>query len=136
MRKKSNHFLQQGQALVTLLFFVVIATTITSASVVVILNSSISTSKFEQGNVAYFVAESGVENALIRLLRNTKYCGEVLPVDVGSATITVVDTNNSCNGVSPFTITVVGKQGNFLRTIQVHVQYDVNGLSILSWKEV
>lgn len=122
--------------MVTLVFFVLIALTISASAVMVMISNSISTSKFEQGNLTYYIAEAGVENAILRLLRNPSYCGEVLPVGSGTATITVVDAASGCSGVSPFTITVVGKDGNFSRTIQLQAQYGTGGLVITSWEEV
>lgn len=131
-----KHNFASGQALVTLLFFVVIAVTVTSASVIMILTNSQGHSKLEQGTVAYLVAESGIENALLRLLRNPTYCGEVLPVGDGSATITVADANNTCNGASPFTITSVGRVRDLSRTIQIVGTYGISGLTISSWREL
>ncbi|MBI3380276.1 hypothetical protein HY029_05990 [Candidatus Gottesmanbacteria bacterium] len=121
----SNH----GQALVTLLFFMIIAITVTSGAVVIILSNSVSASKFDQGNSAYYIAESGVENALIRLLRNPNYTGETLPIDTGNATIQI-------SGSNPITITSVGTLNNLSRTIQVTVDYTNNILTVQSWKEI
>lgn len=131
-----KHAYQKGQALVTLLIFVLIAVIITSGAIALVIINSMANTKFEQGNLAYFVAEAGTENAMLRLLRDTRYCGEVLPVGSGSATIVVQDTNNTCNGASPFTITSTGTLGTFIRTIQVTAQYDSNGLTITTWKEI
>lgn len=126
--------MQKGQSLVTLLFFMVISITITSAAVIVVLVNSVSASKLEQGVNAYYVAESGTENALLQLLRNPSYAGETLTVGSGNATITV-----SGGGVNPYTILSVGKIGNFARTIQVVATYNIGTatpLSITSWKEI
>ena len=119
----------QGQALVTLLFFMIFALTITSGAVVVVLSNSLSASKFDLGNTTYYIAESGIENALIRLLRDTNYSGETLAIDTGNATIQVSGTN-------PKTITSVGTIGNFSRTIQAIADYTDNILTVLSWKEI
>ncbi|MBI2611956.1 hypothetical protein HYW54_04415 [Candidatus Gottesmanbacteria bacterium] len=118
-----------GQILVTLLFFVVIAIIITSGAVVVILTNSLSASKFAQGNVAYYIAESGIENALLRLLRNPSYNGETLAIEDATALITV-------SGDNPKTITSVGSIGNFSRTIEVIADYTDNILTVTSWKEI
>jgi len=119
---------QRGQALITLLFFIVIAVTITSAAVVIILTSTNSTTKFAEGMRSYYVAESGIENALLRLLRDPSYSGETLPVSDGTATITVT-------GANPYTVTSVGTVGEFMRTIVVSAKYEDNELKIDSWKE-
>lgn len=118
-----------GQTMVTLLFFVVIALTITSAAVAMVITNSQSTTKFEQGLLAYYVAEGGVENALLRLLRNPNYTGETLSVGEGTAVITVA-------GTDPKTITSLGTVRNFSRKIQLVAEYTNNILSVTSWKEV
>ena len=126
---KKSSYQNQGQALVTLLFFMIIAITVTSGAVMIMLSNSLSASKFDQGNSTYYVAESGIENALIRLLRDPNYTGETLPVDSGNAIISISGTNSK-------TIISIGKIGNFSRTIQVTADYTNNILTIQSWKEI
>ena len=126
----------QGQALVTLLFFMIIAVTITSAAIVMILVNTQSAGYLESGQYAYGIAESGIENALLRFLRNPSYCGETLPVGKGSAVIAVTDANHGCNGVSPITITSTGTISTFSRTIQAVVQFTNNQMTVTSWKEI
>lgn len=128
MTKAQLHF-QSGQALVTLLFFMIIAITITSSAVVVIILNSQSASKVARTQEAFAAAESGAENALLRLLRDPNYSGEIMPVNTSTATITV-------SGTSPITITSVGKSGEFLRTIQAQAEYSNNILTVNSWKEI
>lgn len=120
---------QEGQALVTLLFFMVITIIITSAAIIIIIVNTQSTTKSEQGLLALQIAESGMENALLRLLRDPNYSGEpALTVGNGTATITISGTN-------PKTIVSKATLGSFVRTVQVEVE-DLNGiLTINSWKE-
>lgn len=119
----------QGQTLITLLFFVIITITITTAAVIMIIIDTKATSTYEDATLAYYVAESGAENAILRLLRDPNYIGETLPVGSGSATILVT-------GGSSKTITSTGTLGNFTRKIQVQVQYTDNILSINSWNDI
>lgn len=119
---------QCGQALVTLLIFIVVALSITTAATVLIVNSSLSTTQLEESTLAHQVAESGMENALLRMLRNPAYAGETLTVGEGTATITVSGTN-------PKTITSVGRVGTHQRTVQVVADYS-SILNIVSWREV
>ncbi|EKD65052.1 MAG: hypothetical protein ACD_50C00205G0002 [uncultured bacterium] len=135
MRQKKFK-LQRGQALVTLLFFMIIAITVTSAAVVIIFNNSVSAQKLEEGTLTYYIAQSGAENAILRLLRNPNYCGETLPIDTGTAAITVVDGAGGCNGISPITVTSTGTSGDFQRKIQVVATYVSNVLTVTSWKEI
>lgn len=121
--KKRN---KTGQALVTLLVFIAVATTITAAATTVTLINSQTTGKFAQGESALTIAQAGADNAILRLLRNPSYLGEVLTVGSGTATITV-------SGSSVKTITSVGQDGNFIRKIQVVGTYVNNTFAISSW---
>lgn len=120
---------QNGQAIVTLLFFMILAITITSGAVIIILTNSLAASKFDQGNVTYYIAESGAENALIRLLRDPNYTGETMTIDTGTAIINV-------SGQNPKIITSEGKIGDFSRKIEVVADYADNILSVLSWRQI
>ena len=119
---------KQGQTLLMLLVFMIIAITITSAATTLIIVNSANTQKLEGGTVAYHIAESGIENALLRLLRNPNYAGETLSINGGTATITVAGSN-------PYNLTSTGKKGNFSRTLQVIVNYNGN-MTISSWREI
>lgn len=128
--KNPFHLTQHGQALITLLFFVVIAVSITSAGVILLVTNSIAASKLEEGTIAYVSAESGIENAIMQLLRNQNYTGETLQVG-GTSTVTVTVTQGN-----PITVLSVAKEGNFIRKIQVQIIYNKSVLTISSWKEV
>lgn len=130
--KKNNKIIQsnqRGQALITLLFFMVIAITITTASVVILFLTMSSATKFEQGTRSYYIAESGIENALLRLLRDPSYSGETITVEDGTAVISV-------SGTSPYVITSIGETGNFQRTLQVEADYTNGVLSVGEWREM
>jgi hypothetical protein len=122
-----KHF--SGQTMVTLLIFVIVAMIITAGAVVLTLTNSRASEKFNTGTDAYYVAESGIENALLRVIRDPSYTGETLLVNSDSATITVSGTN-------PITILSIGRSGDFVRKIQVVASYTNNVLTVNSWKEV
>jgi len=119
----------RGQALITLLFFVLISLTITSAAIIIIIANSISVSRFQEGTLAYYIAESGLENALLRLLREPNYIGETLTVGSGIAVITVT-------GANPKTVVSVGQNGNFKRTVQAQMTYNSGYYTFSNWKEL
>lgn len=121
-------FNKKGQTLIMLLVFMIVAITVTSAATILILLNSSGAQKYEGGTVTYMVAESGMENAILRLLRNPFYTGETLPVNGGTAVISVTGSN-------PYTITSIGSKDGFSRTIQVVVNYNGN-MTITSWKEI
>lgn len=112
-----------------LLVFMAVAVTITTAATTITLINSTTTSRVEQGQMAYNIAESGIENALIRLLRDPGYSGETLPVAEGFATISVT-------GTPLMTITSTGVLGDFTRRLQATAQFVSGVLNILSWQEV
>lgn len=117
---------QKGQIFITMLFFVIIGITIISAETIVLFTNIFSASTAEQGTNAYYAAESGIEEALLRLNRNPGYAGGGLSVGGASADIQVG------NG----TITATGTYSNTIKKIQVETM-KINGiLKIVSWKEV
>lgn len=121
------HF-EQGQALVMLISFVAIAVVVISSALINMFINMTAATRTQTGDVAYSIAESGVENALIRLLRDTSYVGETLTVGSGSAVVTVSGTN-------PKTITSTGSYGSFKRKLQVIASDSAGILSVTSWKE-
>ena len=129
----SKNDLRTGQALITLLFIVIIAVTITSAACVVILINSMSGTKELQGLIAFQVAESGVETALLRVLRNPGYTGETLTMANGTATINISGTGT---GINPYIITSQGRNGKFLRTVRVTATYVNNLLTANGAQEI
>ncbi len=124
--------LKAGQALVTLLVFIAIATTIIGAAVVVTIINSQSTSKYEIGQEALSVAEAGVDNAILRILRdpNINYTSETLTVGNGIADITV------SYALPTITVTSQGTVGNSIRNIEVVGNYSNNQFTTTSWKQV
>lgn len=120
---------QKGQTLVILLVYMVIAVIITSAAIILVLNSSAGTGKVQQGISAFEIAESGAENAILKLIRDRNYSGETVNIGDGQAVVTVTGTN-------PKTILSVGTLNNFSRTIQVIVDTTGNTVTVTSWKEL
>jgi hypothetical protein len=119
---------QSGQALVALLCFMAMAITITTAATIVTLVNSQTTSKYALGQEALSIAEAGVDNAMLRLVRDPSYTGETLTVGTGTATITV-------SGAPSYTITSVGVMSSFRRTVQATATRLNNTLVISSWRE-
>lgn len=129
MMRLSMRHTSKGQALVVLLVFMVVSITITSAAVIMILVNSQATSKFEAGSSTAALTESGVEDALLRLLRNPSYTGETLTIGGGSVTVEV-------SGGEAKTIRSQTTAGVFAREVEVKAMATGNALSVTSWKEV
>lgn len=117
---------QKGQAVVALLFFMTISIAIITAIVIIVLNNATAVSSLEQGNSAYYAAESGSQNALLRLIRDPSYSGETLTVDQGTVVIQVA------NGIATSTATVA----NSVRKVQVNTVYNNNIRTVTSWTEI
>ncbi len=121
---------QSGQALVTLLLFIIISVTLTTAAIIVIVVNAKSVTKIDQANFSRTIAESGAENALLRLLRNSGYTGETMTLDGGTAVIQVTMSGTT------YTITSVGSIGDFVHTVQITAETTNNTISVLTWKEI
>lgn len=122
---------QKGQALLSLLIVSTIGLTIATAAVMILYVNMQSGLKFQEGILAYEIAQSGAENAILRVLRNpVSYTGETITVGDGTATITV--TNNS----GTYTILSEGRVGDFERKVQVIATFNNNLLDVTSRKEI
>lgn len=135
MKHIKDRGLQRGQALITLLVFMIIGLTITSAAIVMILVNSSSGTKQQQGELAYQIAQSGAENAVLRVLRTPPptYTGETLPIGNGQAVITVTGSGTTA---SPYVILSRGELGNFVRQVEIQARYESNLFEITSEREV
>lgn len=129
---QSNHFVMKGQALIALLSFIIISITIISAAVIILITNTLGSSKVERGVTAYALAQSGTENALLRLLRNPSYTNEVIATVDGTITISVQGTPPA----GPFTIYSTGKAGNFVRRVRATATYVNSKLILTEWKEL
>lgn len=121
---------KRGQTLVLLLVFLAITAVIVSAVTVITIVNYTGATKFNQGDIALSIAESGAENGILRLIRDHNYLGETLPVGSGSAVISV------SNGTSTPIITAIGTIKNFRRTVEVRGAFNNNVFTITSWKEL
>jgi hypothetical protein len=126
----NNLQVTSGQALITLLFYVIIILTITTAAVILIATNSLSATKLQEGELTYYIAEGGAENAILRVLRDPTYTGET-NFAVGAGTADIVVTPGS-------TVTIVstGKLGKFMRKVQVTFSRVSGTYNLTSWKEI
>lgn len=122
---------KNGQVLIMLLVFSTIALVVISAATGVIITNATSTTKMEQSMQTYAIAESGIENAILRLLRNPNHTGENVNIGGGTAAVSINDI-----GGNQKEIISTGTNGNFLRKIRAVVDYTGNVLNIVSWKEI
>jgi Tfp pilus assembly protein PilX len=120
---------QKGQALILLVVFAVIAITITSAAIISAINNSSTATKTQEGQIALDSAEAGIDNAMLRLLRNPSYVGETITIN-GASVVSAV------TGSGPKTITSTATYGSYVRSVQVFVSTSSGISTITSWKEL
>jgi hypothetical protein len=129
LSNQTSYANQAGQALVPLLIFVVVAMMIITFTVSLVIVNSQNARVYLEGEQALSVAETGIENAMMRLLRNASYAGETLPVGSGQAVVTVT-------GTQPYVITAVGSLNQQTRTVVVQATRSAGLFEITSWQEV
>jgi len=103
--------------------------TVISSVITTVISNTRATSTEQQGTNTYYVAEAGIENALMKLLRDPNYTGETLQIDGNNAVITVTGTTTK-------TILSTGTINNLTRKIQVTVSYTNNQMTITNWQEI
>lgn len=126
---KAVDFRQTGHSLIMLLVFMTMAMIITTGAVTVTLINSRATTTWYQGEQTLPLAQSGIENAILRLLRDPNYTGETIQLDVSSVTTTVT-------GGTTKTITTEATNGSAKRKIQVIGSFTNNVFTISSWREI
>jgi hypothetical protein len=121
--------MKQGQTLVILLVFMAVAVIVTTGSIMLAISNIEASGRQVLSQEAYDVAESGIENGLLTLLRNPFYTGGALTVGNGTATIEV--TNGGYD-----TVTSTGQVGDYARTLRVTTIYMGGIMTITSWQEI
>jgi len=122
-------YTNKGQTLVTLLVFAVVAIAITTTAVAMMINIAKSASIVESRFITSQAAESAIENAIIRILRDPDYYGETLFVGDASVMISIA-------GTDPIIITADATFGNYIQTIQASITYIDNRLTVTDWEHI
>ena len=126
---------QQGQSLISLLFFMVIGITVIAAATIILTTDILSASTQEQSTMSYYAAESGVEDALLRTLRNPTLT-TTYTLTTADGTASVVITNAISGGTITDTIVSTGTSGSTTRKIQVVTGYISGQRTVTSWSEI
>lgn len=119
---------QNGQALTSLLIIMFVGLTIMTASVGLINTTQTATGSLDEANQALVVAESGIEDTLMKYIRNPSISGGTLAVDGGLAVVSIASTN-------PYTFVSQGIVGQHSRTIRVTINNTGGITTVTSWKE-
>ncbi len=120
---------EKGQTLVLLLVFVMIAIAITTAAAFIISVNSRAVTNESIGSATRAMAESGAEKALLKLIRDPAYKGEIFTLDTGTVTASV-------SGTTTFTIDSTAVNGEFTKTVEVIATYSNNVITPTSWKDI
>ena len=123
-----NDTLQKGQALITFLFFTIIAMAVVSAAVVTVLLNSLGNAAVQDGQAARALAETGMDNALLRLIREPAYSSETYSVSGNTVQTTVT-------GSGPYTVVTKGTVGSYTHTVTATATYSAGMFTVLSWQE-
>jgi type II secretory pathway component PulK len=128
---KNRHYNKnKGMALVSVIIFSAVAMIVITMAISLSILTAQANRQLLQGQQALHVAESGVENALMQLLRNPAYNQETLIIGNGTAIINVGTPNGQR------TVNVVGTVGSATRTVEVVID-DTNGtMTVESWREI
>lgn len=113
-----------------LILIIIMLITLTTVAVSLAFSTTQDTTTHTLGERALTIAESGAENAILRLIRDPSYTGDSnFAIGPGAANISV-------SGTMPYIITSVGTVGNMVRTVQVEVDSVSGQLSVISWQEI
>lgn len=114
--------------MVMVVLITVILASIATSVVAIVTTNALNTMREERGNQALTLAESGAEEALLRLLRDPSYPGGSLTTNEGSATVVVVG-----DGIK--TITSRGTIAGYEKVVEVVTRMEQGQLLIDSWRE-
>ena len=122
--------IRSGNISIMLVLIIILLSVLTTAAVALAISTTRDTTTLTLGERALTVAESGAENAILRLLRDPSYSGELgLPIGPGTATIGVT-------GTSPKVVLSTGTVGTFVRQVQVTIAVTNGQLTVSSWQEL
>ena len=121
---------QKGQTLVSLLIIIAVSV-LAVASAIVSASLSSTTGITTISNKVYYSAETGAEEALIKLLRNPDYPGETLDLD-GVNVVVSVDSPSLLTRVISSTATA----NSIKRRVEVSAEFLNNILTVTTWSEV
>jgi len=109
--------------------FIAIAMAIIPSMVLLNINAGQGTIRAQEGEQALAYAQTGAEDALVRLLRDKNYAGETLVIGSGTVSISVAG-NDTLK-----TVLATGSAGVYRRTVEMIVSQDTGTWVIQSWEQ-
>ena len=122
---------QKGQVLVSIL--IIIAVSVLAGGVAIVASSlSRTTGIITTSDKLLYAAESGADEAIIKLLRDPNYDGETLNIN---ESVVVISVNA---GASPDELVIVSEasENNLIRKVEVSTEFVNNILTVTSWKQI
>lgn len=126
---KQTRTASKGQAVITVIFIAVIGMFIATGAIFTVANALESSASEELGAAAFQAAESGIENSVLRLMRDPSYTGETMSIDQRSTAVVTVTTGTGIR------IESIGTVGAVSRKIVADAHYDNLVLIVDSWGE-
>jgi len=128
---KKNRY--TGQAMIAILLVLALAIIFINTAAVIYLTETDFSFNSRKSNEIYYNTESGLENAILQLLRQPNYSGESLTFDDSNVTINVT----AGPGGNQKTITATGKSNSnkFIRILTSIVEINNRLLNLVSWRE-
>jgi len=123
-----NH--QSGSILTALIVFVAIGLLITTSATVLLADQMLLGERDARSASLLYTAESGAENAILRLLRDPSYTGETLLTPDGQAVEITVQTG------PPIVITSRAETAGLSRAVQIELTRQSGVLEVLSWQQI
>lgn len=128
--KKLRSF-KDGQALIGVLAVIAISTVLVSSLMVNSLISAHSSLKLRQSNAVMGNADSYIQDAIIKIIRDPNYIGETLTLN-GSRVIIEVTGENPKN----ILVKSINSQGDILRRLSLQLSFSNDGaISVNNWVE-
>lgn len=117
--------------MVMVILVAVIMLVVAGAAAAMVISNTLALSKEEQGAIAYSIAESAVEEGILRSLRDPslEVSGESLAAESGEAILNI-------SGSDPKVITAAGRAGNQEKTLEVRLRFEAGQMIIESWEEI
>ncbi len=124
------HCHQSGSILTALIVFVAIGLLITTSATVLLADQMLLGEKDARSASLIYTAESGAENAILRLLRDPSYTGEQLLTADGLTIDIEVQPG------SPIVVTSRVETSNLTRSVQVELTRLNGVLEVQSWQQI
>lgn len=120
---------EQGQALVVVLVLAVISIIVISASTAITIITAQDAQTVLLAEDLYVAVESGIEEAVISLLREPSYTG-------GTVTQNDIDVNVVVTGTNPYVIEASAESAGIRRSIQAEGTIVNTVFTLTRWEEI